>query len=500
MAGLSLQTNGAHANGNGAVGSLLQRYSDDEVQDLVCVGFGPASLAIAVALHDALEAGESFLGTHTPKVRFLERQQAFAWHAGMLLPGAKMQITFVKDLATLRNPRSEFTFLNYLHQKGRLVQFTNLSTFLPQRIEYEDYMRWCAEHFEDVVDYSQDVDAIEVGSTNPQTGEVEYFRVISTDRSSGRQTEKYAKHVVVAAGGRPKMPANIPTNHPRIIHSSQYATSVGKMFPPGQGPKSVAVIGAGQSAAEVFHNIPTRFPGAQSHLVIRGAALKPSDDSPFVNEVFDPERVDDIYSQDPTVRAGAIAQDKATNYGVVRIELLEDIYSTIYSQRIQYESEEQWPQQIHNHCSVTSIDNLGTPGKAPIRLNIHNESGNFQAHKQTSNETLDVDLVVVASGYSRNAHEDMLKDVRHLMPDGGKDPNQRWEVERDYSVRFNKGTVSENSGIWLQGCNEGTHGLSDTLLSILAIRGGEMVQSIFGSDKHAQHNGSSNGEASAMAL
>jgi L-ornithine N5-oxygenase len=32
----------------------------------------------------------------------------------------------------------------------------------------------------------------------------------------------------------------------------------------------------------------------------------------------------------------------------------------------------------------------------------------------------------------------------------------------------------------LQGCNEKTHGLSDSLLSILAVRGGEMVESIFG--------------------
>lgn len=70
--------------------SLLERYDDEEVHDLICVGFGPASLAIAIALHDALEAGGSTLRTHEPKVRFLERQQRFAWHAGMLLPGAKM--------------------------------------------------------------------------------------------------------------------------------------------------------------------------------------------------------------------------------------------------------------------------------------------------------------------------------------------------------------------------------------------------------------------------
>jgi L-ornithine N5-oxygenase len=70
-------------------------------------------------------------------------------------------------------------------------------------------------------------------------------------------------------------------DHPRIIHSSQYATAISQIFPPGTTPRSVAVIGAGQSAAEVFHNIPSRFPGSKSYLLIRGSALRPSDDSPL---------------------------------------------------------------------------------------------------------------------------------------------------------------------------------------------------------------------------
>ncbi|KFZ18580.1 hypothetical protein V501_01136 [Pseudogymnoascus sp. VKM F-4519 (FW-2642)] len=39
--------------------------------------------------------------------------------------------------------------------------------------------------------------------------------------------------------------------------------------------------------------------------------------------------------------------------------------------------------------------------------------------------------------------------------------------------------VADTAGVWLQGCNERTHGLSDTLLSILAVRSGELVRSIF---------------------
>ena len=85
----------------------------------------------------------------------------------------------------------------------------------------------------------------------------------------------------------------------------------------------------------------------------------------------------------------------------------------------------------------------------------------------------------MASGYTRDVHEDMLKGVRHLMP-GGCKAGKIWHVRRNYSVEFLDGVVKHDAGVWLQGCNESTHGLSDTLLSILAVRGGEMVQSIFG--------------------
>jgi hypothetical protein len=58
--------------------SRLEPPADTEVHDLVCIGFGPASLAIAIALHDTHDE----LPRGKPKARFLERQATFHWHAG----------------------------------------------------------------------------------------------------------------------------------------------------------------------------------------------------------------------------------------------------------------------------------------------------------------------------------------------------------------------------------------------------------------------------------
>ena len=146
-------------------------------------------------------------------------------------------------------------------------------------MEYDDYLRWAADHFRNVVDYNYSVQTVKSGPTDPATGAVKYFEVWSVDRSTGSITNKRAKHVVSAVGGRPNMPKCLDSGHPRVIHSSQYVTSISEGFSAGANPKAVAVIGAGQSAAEIFQDTARRF--EKSTLIIRGLALRPSDDSPL---------------------------------------------------------------------------------------------------------------------------------------------------------------------------------------------------------------------------
>jgi L-ornithine N5-oxygenase len=252
-------------------------HSQDELLDLLCIGFGPASLAIAIALHDAQKISLS----QPPKVLFLEKQPQFGWHAGMQLPGAKMQISFLKDLATPRDPTSRFTFLNYLFENGRLNQFINLGTLLPTRFEYEDYLRWCAGHFEQEgkVVYGVEVESLRVGD-KAKDGKVSSFSVTARD-SNGQLFERRARHVVIAVGGRPFLPQNLQ-GLKHVAHSSQFATTIANIQEREAGRSlRFAVFGSGQSAAEIFNDLWDRFPQSQVNLVIKGASLRPSDDSPL---------------------------------------------------------------------------------------------------------------------------------------------------------------------------------------------------------------------------
>ncbi|KAF2473074.1 L-ornithine 5-monooxygenase (L-ornithine N(5)-oxygenase) [Lindgomyces ingoldianus] len=469
--------------------SHLRHTPEEELHDLVCVGFGPASLAIAVALHDAMDGTDPSLNIPSlqqdaPKVAFLERQHQFAWHAGMLLPGARMQITFMKDMATLRNPRSEFTFINYLFKNGRLIEFTNLNTFLPQRVEYEDYMRWCAGWFEEVVQYDQEVLKIVPEKSSSEGDTISTFTVLSRNLQTGELQSRRTKHVVIASGGRPNIPKPFPSNHPKVVHSSQFSHISTKLLKDFQHPYNVAVIGNGQSAAEIFDFLHSHYPNAKTRLLIKGGALRPSDDSPFVNEIFNPSRVDCTFSRDPDLRHTTITEDRNTNYGVVRLNLLERIYETLYTQRIRYGNspvaEEQWPHRILPYRSVLNLE--GSPViNGGIRLHVRDQSPLYLSDAPNAEEKedeLDVDVVFVATGYQRDLHETLLQDARSLMPGGGL-KDAKWTVQRDYRVQFADKKVSDDAGVWLQGCCESSHGLSDTLLSILATRGGQIVKSIF---------------------
>lgn len=268
-----------------------QASPTDDVLDLICIGFGPASLAIAVALHDATINSKSSVSSASSvpppplprKVLFIEKQPRFAWHAGMQLPGAKMQISFLKDLATPRDPTSRFTFLNYLFENGRLNHFINLGTFLPTRIEYEDYLRWCAGHFEKEgkVVYGMEVESVRIGEMSEQ-GKVVSFEIAARTQE-GRVVTKRARNVVIAVGGRPIIPAHLQ-DLKHVVHSSQSASVIRRIQESEEAkerPLRFAVIGGGQSAAEIFNDLGERFPNARVSLVIKGPSLRPSDDSPL---------------------------------------------------------------------------------------------------------------------------------------------------------------------------------------------------------------------------
>jgi L-ornithine N5-oxygenase len=129
--------------------------SHQEVE-ILAIGAGPANLALAVAVEELAPAE---IASNT---LVIERCESVAWQRGMLLPWAKSQVSFLKDLVTRRNPQSRFTFVNYLHSVGRLDDFINMDSCTPFRLELSDYLQWVAKSLERVqVEYGRSCVSIE---------------------------------------------------------------------------------------------------------------------------------------------------------------------------------------------------------------------------------------------------------------------------------------------------------------------------------------------------
>ena len=182
-----------------------------------------------------------------------------------------------------------------------------------------------------------------------------------------------------------------------------------------------------------------------------------------INAIFNPSFIDHLHTKSHSYRTRFLCDAKATNYSVVRLELIESIYERMYEQRRELGPDEPaWPHRIRGCSSVASAEPCGEG----LRLNVR------PLYEEAEGESLEVDLVVSATGYRRDAHLEMLRDTWGLLPVSGKDRGDGWEVTtpdevkrrmeagRDYGVRFGEGMVQEGSGVWLQGCCETTHGVS----------------------------------------
>ena len=77
------------------------------------------------------------------------------------------------------------------------------------------------------------------------------------------------------------------------------------------------------------------------------------------------------------------------------------------------------------------------------------------------------DVVVLATGYERDGHRTLLDPLAPYLGD--------FTVDRHYRLQ---GTPELKPGIFLQGACETSHGLSDTLLSVTAIRSDEIGQAL----------------------
>jgi L-ornithine N5-oxygenase len=418
----------------------------DPVYDIVGIGFGPSNLALAIAVaeHNAAATDPEPVTAH-----FLERQPSFGWHRGMLIEDATMQVSFLKDLATMRNPASEFSFLCYLHSRGRLVEFINHKNLFPLRIEFHDYFEWAAARV-DQVSYGHEVRQVRPVEVD---GEITHLDVIAR-AADGTVVTYRARNLVFATGLLPNLPDGIRISD-RVWHTSEFLHRVEDVDP--AAVKRFVVVGAGQSAAEVAALLHDRFPAAEVCAVFGRYGYSPSDDSSFANRIFDPAAVDDFYDAPQEVKDQLVGYHANTNYSVVDIDLIDELYRRVYREKVLGEER----LRLLKVSRVTDVHSTGDG------LSVTVESRTSGART-----VLDTDVIVYATGYRPADPTGLLGDLSGLCP---RDDRGRLRIDRDYRLH----TADRlRCGVFLQGGTEHTHGITSSLLSNTAIRVGEILDSV----------------------
>lgn len=414
-----------------------------DILDLVGIGFGPSNMGLAIALKEDFASqtvGRKFI--------FLESKTTYSWHHPMMLPNAKMQISFMKDLCFLRNPASAYTFVNYLHQQQRLARFANLRDFNPSRREFDDYLCWVASQFSDISRYASHVETVLPVERQGQVTHLDvHVRNILTQDVSILRT----RNLALAIGGQPVMP--VKYEHPHVFHSSSFLQRITQYDI--ARPLRFMVVGAGQSAAEIYQYLIDRFPIAEVRVVCSGIGFKQADDSVYINEIFDHAMVDRFFNLNERERRALLNRHQDSNYAVADLALIEQLYREEYEASIG---------DNRQRFGILKFSRL-------ISLN-HNDQGiQAQLHSTLDGHeySYEADVVVFATGYHRSQHHTLLKAVSPWLVGSQEQPR----LTRSYALATHERFVPR---IYIQGISEATHGLSDTLLSVISRRSHEIAR------------------------
>lgn len=432
-----------------------------DIHDVIGIGFGPSNIALAIALQES-GAYKDWL--------FLESSASPIWQEEMLFDisldtYSNIQNIPFRDLVTPRNPRSRYTFLNYLVENDLLFAHLNMDMLMPLRPDYARYIRWVVEQFEDHVRCGQRVLTLSYDDAAPGGGA---YHLVT---ASGQ--DFYARHVVVGTGRLPHVPQQFGSlQTDRVVHQSSYQSQTEPVLSELRPGSSVAVVGSSQSAGEIILHLSKKYPDVSIHSIMRRYAFPLKDTSPFMSEAFFPEFTD-LYFRSTTEIRRRIDQDVArTNYGASDLDVLEELYRQMYYDKLHGR------EQIHLH-RLTDIVDATVADEGGVRLVLEN-------HVTSEVRSTTFDLVVLATGFANvgTGPQDIatipLLDGLASWQSSSGTP---LDVDRGYAVQFANAPEDVSGVVILNGLCERTHGIGDGgSLSLTSIRSAEILRRLQESD------------------
>jgi len=403
-----------------------------DVHDFVAVGLGPFNLGLA-CLTDPLRETDGVSGV------FLEARDRFDWHPGMLLDDATLQVPFLADLVTMADPTSRWSFLNYLKQQGHLYPFYIRESFYPLRREYDDYCRWAAERL-DTIRFGQRVVAVE------------------HDRGTYRTTTStgetlHSLRLVLGIGTSPCIPAPLRHLGGLALHSADYLAHKAAL----QQQRTITIVGSGQSAAEIYHDLLSEAPDHDYDLVwlTRSPRFFPMEYTKLTLEMTSPE-YGAYHRALPVETRDRLAREQRHLFKGISGDLVDAIFDLHYQQRATGVGPRT---TLLTNTEVRDARSTGAGHELDL---VHLETGESFG--------LTTDGLVLATGYAATA-PDFLDGVRDRIR---FDERGRYDVAADYSVDVAGGEI------FVQNAEEHTHSLLAPDLGMGAYRNSVIIAAMLG--------------------
>jgi lysine N6-hydroxylase len=406
----------------------------NEPLDLLGVGLGPFNLSLAAL---AYESGAL-------NYAFLDRNASFRWHPGMLLPSAYMQTYVLQDLVTAVTPRSQFSFINYLVEQKKIYRFLITEQQIISREEFSDYLSWACNRLEGL-QFSQSVESIDFDDDK------QLFKVRTRDQTL------WAKNICLGTGHDPWLPEEF---YPALGENCLHAAEIGLRNPDLTG-KRVAVIGGGQSGADIFLNALRGHWGepAQLDWISRRPNFQPLDESAFTNEYFTPEYVDYFYTLPQDIRERELKTQKLPADGISN-HTLRTLYRELY---MRFDVMHQ-PRNVRllPHRTLLAIEPTGKGFQLRTRHGLENRQEGFNA-----------DVVILATGYRPS----LPAYLKPLLPRIPFDDQQHLPLLPDFNLEWQG---PEQNRIYAVNAGIHSHGSAEGGLSLMAWRSARILNHLLG--------------------
>lgn len=416
--------------------------NETKIFDLIGIGIGPYNLGLAALLTKAPELTTAFF----------DENQEFDWHPGMLIEEMDLQVPFLADLTTFADPTSPFSYLNYLHEQARLMQFYFLKHFEVPRQEYNHYLQWAAGKLDHLHFGYRVVDV-----TREKGKEELLYRVVTED-AAGKNAIHFARHLVMGTGTSPAIPEKMSGYKDEdVFHTSRYLYEKEAAIKAG----SITIVGSGQSAAEVFLDLLKEQGQADFHLtwLTRSDGFFQLENAKLGQEFFSPDYVDYFHRLSFRQRKNALDTLDSLRNGVDP-DTLTDIYNLLYHRS---SGGRQVPVTIQPLTEVRGLEERD----GGYLLNCYQ----WQAEEEFSWQT---GKVILATGYSPNLpswfYDRFAGEIEW-------EDEKRYAVTRDYQLVFHQ--ESPNRFFVLTNL-EHSHGAGATNLGLAVHRNVQIINLLAG--------------------